>query len=301
MKDFKKAIMPITVFLLGALSVLFGVLSIENSTVSLITERKGVWNFLLIFSICLLSSLVYLLEYYQKEKTRKIFILLLGTLFFVFLFIYFYGRLKQSVNLSSVEDLRAFIAAKGQSAVWLFILVQFAQVTLIPIPSTITTGAGYALFGLWKGTIYAFIGSMLGSVLAFAIGKVLGYRAAAWIVGKETLDGWLKKLQGKDKLLLTFMFIMPFFPDDILCIIAGLSSMSTQFFVTMMLPVRFISIFTTCLTLSGKLIPFRSWGIAVWGVLFAVVIAVTLILWKRGTKLQEVFLRWFQKRKKDDK
>ncbi|MBR2616657.1 MAG: hypothetical protein IKC56_00270, partial [Clostridia bacterium] len=76
---------------------------------------------------------------------------------------------------------------------------------------------------------------------------------------------------------------------------------STQFFVAMMIPVRLITIFVTCLTLSGKLIPFRSWGIAVWGGLFAVIIAVTIILWKKGTKLQEVFLGWFQKRKKDDK
>ncbi len=301
MQELKKAITPLIILFFGVCSIIFGVLAIEITDVKAVVLYQKIWFFLLIFFITALCGLTFLFFSFGKEKTYKLLLLSLGFVFLSFLSFYGYERLKQTVNFTSVEDLRAFIAAKGSAAVWLYIALQFAQVTFIPIPSTITTGVGYALFGLWKGTLYAFIGSMLGSVLAFGIGRVCGYRAAKWIVGQETLDGWLNKVKGKDKLLLTFMFVMPLFPDDILCLVAGLSTMSTSYFVGIMIPVRLVTIFVTCLTLGGKLIPFRSWGIVIWGILLLVLIAVTFFCWKKGTKMQEVLLKWVKKGKRDDK
>ena len=65
------------------------------------------------------------------------------------------------------------------------------SVYLCPIPGSVAVAAGVALFGPLKCAIYSFIGIILGSVVAFAIGRWVGYKAVKWIVGEDTLKKWL--------------------------------------------------------------------------------------------------------------
>ena len=109
---------------------------------------------------------------------------------------------------------------------------------------------------------------MAGSVVAFALGRWVGYKAVCWVVGKDDLDKWLKKLKGKDYLLLSIMFLLPLFPDDVLCFIAGLSSMTWGYYLIMITVTRLISVSVTSFSL--QLIPFTTW----WGIMIWVIIAV---------------------------
>ena len=97
-----------------------------------------------------------------------------------------------------LRDAKQFEEYLERSGSWmsvLFVLLQFAQVVLLPIPSTVTVVAGAALFGPLVGSLYSLLGIMIGSLVAFLIGRYAGYRVVAWIVGQETLDKWLKKNQ----------------------------------------------------------------------------------------------------------
>ena len=117
-------------------------------------------------------------------------------------------------RIDSVEDLQALIDSRGSFwAPIIFIVLQMLQVFLLPLPGVLTVGAGVLLFGAWETCLYSYIGIVLGSLIAFAVGRVIGYRAAAWLVGRESLDKWLQKVKGKDRRLLTVMFILPIFPD----------------------------------------------------------------------------------------
>ena len=87
---------------------------------------------------------------------------------------------------------------------------------------------------------------LLGWPLKVTISGTTGFTWKFYWVGKENLDKALKAVKGKDKAILTFMFLFPFFPDDILCFVSGLSSMSTGFFIIMITITRFISIFISC-------------------------------------------------------
>ena len=109
-------------------------------------------------------------------------------------------------KLTSIDALRDYIAGFGATAVLIFILFQFLQVVILPIPGSVSVGVGVALFGPLRCSIFSFIGIFLGSVVAFAIGKIIGYKAVCWIVGKDDLDKWLEKVKGKDYLLLSIMF-----------------------------------------------------------------------------------------------
>ena len=145
---------------------------------------------------------------------------------------------------------------------------------------------GVALFGPFQATLYSLLGIILGSYTAFFIGRKFGNKAATWLVGEDTLLRWQKKLKGKDNLVLTIMFLLPMFPDDVLCIVAGLSSMSTRYFLGMITIARVIAIVTTCY--SVNIIPLNTWwGILIWVGLLAVFTLAFILIYKNMDKLQK--------------
>lgn len=186
---------------------------------------------------------------------------------------------------SDAESIRAYLERAGIWMPLLYVLLQFLQVVVLPIPSLVSTVAGIALFGAFWTMVYSFIGIMAGSVLAFVIGRKWGKRAVGWIIGNATLSKWQDKLKGKDNLVLTAMFILPLFPDDILCFVAGLSSMTTKYFLWMIAFSRILAIGCTCY--SVRLIPFNTWwGLALWGIIACFFIFAFVLVYKNMDKLQ---------------
>ena len=115
-----------------------------------------------------------------------------------------------------MKNEQAFQAYIQRAGVWMplvYTLFQFLQVVVLPVPSIVSTLAGVALFGAFKATVFSLIGIITGSLVAFVIGRKLGNKAVSWLVGEDTLEKWQKKLKGKDNLVLTLMFFLPFFPD----------------------------------------------------------------------------------------
>lgn len=187
-------------------------------------------------------------------------------------------------KINSIQGLRDYIAEFGNWAVFLYILFSFLQVVILPVPGSITVAAGVALFGPLRCAIYSFIGIVSGSIVAFAIGRWIGYKAVKWIVGKEALDKWLDKLKNKDYLILSIMFLLPMFPDDVLCFIAGLSSMTWIYFLIMIVITRLISVFTTAYSVG--LIPFNTWwGITVWVIIAAIIILAFWLVCKYSDEI----------------
>lgn len=173
-------------------------------------------------------------------------------------------------SITSITALRDYISKFGNKAVVLYVLFCFLQVVVLPVPGSVTVAAGVALFGAFRCSVYSFIGIIAGSLVAFAIGRWIGYKAVRWIVGQDTLDKWLEKLKGKDYLILSIMFLLPLFPDDVLCFVAGLSSMSWIFFIVMILITRLISVVSTAY--SFGFIPFNTWwGITIWAVIALII------------------------------
>ncbi len=192
--------------------------------------------------------------------------------------------------LQSAESLQAYLERTGVWMPILYVLLQFLQVVILPIPSVVSTVAGVALFGALRATAYSLIGILLGSFLAFFIGRKLGDPAVSWLVGKETLRKWRRKMKGKDNLFLTLMFALPLFPDDILCFLAGLSTMPTGYFILMITICRFCAVAATCYSID--FIPFNTWwGIVLWGIFLAIIILVFVLVYRNLDKLQKIFKR----------
>ena len=201
-------------------------------------------------------------------------------------------------RIDSIEELRAIIDSTGIWAPIVFIILQAVQVFLLPLPGVLTVGVGVAMFGELETCLYSYIGILLGSFIAFWIGRVIGYKAAAWLVGKDSLDKWLEKVKGKDRMILSAMFVLPLFPDDILCFVSGLSTMTWRYFIIMQLIARAISVVTTSYSVGGSIIPYTTWwGILIWILIGAAIIALFIVLYKKGDKIERWFFNLFKAKK----
>jgi uncharacterized membrane protein YdjX (TVP38/TMEM64 family) len=266
-------------FILTAYAFLFKSLPfIEQNYKLLISVTFGI--------ICLLLLGFMVLYLMNKKSLYRLLLCILIFLDISAVIFYFMCSTGIITKITSVQALRDYIAEFGNMAVFLYILFCFLQVVVLPVPGSVAVAAGVALFGAFKCSIYSFIGIVSGSIVAFIIGRCVGYNAVKWIVGKETLDKWLSKLKGKDYLILSLMFLLPMFPDDVLCFVAGLSSMTFIYFIIMIFITRLISVFTTAYSLI--LIPFNCWwGILIWIVIFALVVTAFYLVCKYSDKIDK--------------
>lgn len=210
-------------------------------------------------------------------------------------------------NVSTVASLKQFINDTGVYSVLIFVLIQFLQVVAVPIPGAITVGAGNILFGPLWGGILSLIGIVFGTVTAFIIGRKFGYKLVVWIAGEETVNKWLSKLKNKDKVMFTMIFLLPFFPDDLLCFVAGLTSMSLLFFTCMAIVTRIITITATSAFM--EFLKYLLLTRSLTGYILLLLIGIALLFIfiltvKYGDKWQTYFEnkfdRIFKKKNKDD-
>lgn len=289
----------ILIFLLGAAGVIFTVLFLDTFKDGFLYDYKGIVEGFAIGLITICTVLTYIFR-----EIRKDFIYKCCYLVIVFIAIALIGLYLLSVfgfwdKITSVEEFREYIESFGGTAVFIFIMIQFAQVVVLPIPSFITVGASVLCFGPFLGAVYSFIGSFIGSAVAFGIGRIFGYKVASWLVGQDNLDKAVQSVKGKDRAVLTFMFLFPFFPDDILCFVAGLSSMSWVFFIVMIFITRAISIFTATFSMNNSIIPYDTWwGLLLWGAVLAVTVFMTVWIYKKGDKIETFFRRKFLSKNK---
>ena len=98
------------------------------------------------------------------------------------------------------------------------------------------------------------------------------------------------------------MFLFPFFPDDLLCMIAGILPISLVGFLLIQLVTRATSIITTLLVLSGDIIPFNQIGITIILVICLILTIAFYICYKKSDNINNCFVsivnKFFKKNKK---
>jgi uncharacterized membrane protein YdjX (TVP38/TMEM64 family) len=87
-------------------------------------------------------------------------------------------------QLLTADKLGQFLDMAGFWAPLAFITVYAAGVCLF-VPGTLITGLGAAIFGAYWGFVWVWIGAMLGSSVAFFIGRTLGRDFAASLIGNK--------------------------------------------------------------------------------------------------------------------
>lgn len=284
------------------LTIIVSILSIALAVVTLSIEWDQTWwikwGIALYFIIVSNVLLVAYFKNYQKTYKLCITLQIVGyVVVAVYVICYFNGWLSY---LEDPEKIREMIQSVGIWGILIFFLIQFAQVLFAPIPSMATTLVGVAIYGPLVASLVSIVGVLLGSFLAFFLGRVFGRKIVEWIAGVEQTKKYCDILNKKGKYLLILMFLFPVFPDDILCLVAGVTSMSFRFFFFASLFTRPIGIFVTAYFGSGQLIPYSGWGLYVWPILIILLIVVFVLCWKYQDKFEQYFINKFSKIKKQE-
>lgn len=146
--------------------------------------------------------------------------------------------IKSNPNIFAVGGpFQSFLHLIGIWGPLIFILIQIIQVIYPFIPGGLTCIVGHALFGPLYGFIFNFTGIFLGSILAFLLARRYGESFAKAFVSQETYDKYIPYLDKGNYFdwFLATAFILPGFPDDFLCMVAGLSKMSLKRFIVITL------------------------------------------------------------------
>jgi len=134
--------------------------------------------------------------------------------------------------------MRALVEQAGPWAPLVFMALQFLQVLCSPIPGNVTTLVGGMVFGFAKTLIFSVIAVTLGGLAAFGLSRKFGLKLANRWMGEEKVRHYQQVVEGRQTSALFIMFLMPFFPDDLLCFVAGLTDISWKRFTVLSLTTR---------------------------------------------------------------
>jgi uncharacterized membrane protein YdjX (TVP38/TMEM64 family) len=182
---------------------------------------------------------------------------------------------------------RGWVEGFGAWAPAIIFALELGQVLLAPIPGQAIEAVSGYLFGPWLGVLYAFAGLALGSLLAFWLARRFGRPLAVRLAGEAAVARLDELAERGGSLFFFLIWLFPFVPDDLACLAAGLTPMSTGRFLVLMVVGRLPGIvFSVWVGASlGNV------GLVWWAVLFVALALVAFLVWRKGEALQQAMLR----------
>lgn len=245
--------------------------------------------------VVLVTITVAVLHYINKETLCKSLFSINGFIAFILLILVTLNVSGIFENFSDVEKIKTLILDSKSLGIIIYFFTIVFQVVVLPIPALLFYLAGTAIYGPLYAFIISYLATIVGSFIAYFIGKGLGRKVVYWCVGKSTALKYEKMLGSKGYMLFAIMQLLPFFPDDVLCMLAGLISMKFSVFSLIIFLIRPIYILLACFLGTGNLIPFSGWGIPVWISAFLLMGALFVLYCKHQTKIENYFIKKFKK------
>lgn len=189
------------------------------------------------------------------------------------------------------KRMASFLDSLGPWSVFVFILLQIAQVVAAPIPGEVTGFLGGYLFGKFFGVVLSTIGLTLGSYIAFTLARTFGRPLIEKFVPRSTMQRFDYLLHHKAVFLVFLLFLIPGFPKDWLCYILGLGHLTPTAFLVIGGTGRLFG--TILLTLGGSYLRHHQY-IRFW-ILVGIGISVVIVALAYRDKLDRVFRFWHLK------
>ena len=169
--------------------------------------------------------------------TRKIITILpiLGLCVLIYIFWHFHSL----GNHHSEELVKKILNKMGPWAPLGFIIFQMIQVFAPILPGGLSILIGALLFGNILGIIYSYIGGVIGEIIGFEIVRKIGNGLLPYIFSPRVYNKY-EKIANEQSVnmekILIITLIVPFLPDDIACLVSGLSKMKfSHYFIIILL------------------------------------------------------------------
>lgn len=165
----------------------------------------------------------------QQNAFRKQWHVGAGVLLLVILLtaIWQFTPLGESLNKENVQSVAEMI--KQQPLAPLLILLVFAVCSLLAVPVSLLIIATVFTFGPWLGSAYAIIGSLLGGLMGFFVGHLLGRGGVSRLAGNR-INRLSRRLGKQGLLAIITVRIIPVAPFTVINMVAGASHIKLRDF-----------------------------------------------------------------------
>ncbi len=186
------------------------------------------------------------------------------------------------------EIIHGWLTASGIWAPVILVFLQALQIVLFVIPGEVTQIAAGWMFGFSWGSVLAIMGAVLGSAAAFGLARRFGLPLVHRLAGPQAVakfDGLMESPKFIGSIF--FLFLIPGIPKDILCYVAGLSSLKFFPFLIISTIARLPGILGS--SLMGKALFQGDWR------LLAIVAGGALLLFGVGWLFREAIFKFIER------
>ncbi len=170
----------------------------------------------------------------DKDTLQKVFniINLVGI---IAVFIFLIWSFKAGL-LTDRQAMLTFMAKLGVFAPIVFVLIQFVQTVIPIIPGAVTIPLGVIMFGDIPAFFLNLTPIFLASIVNFYLAKQYGWTLVRKLIGEQNYQKAIEWVQNQNKFqtFLIWGLILPFLPADVICYVAGLTSLSYRRFIAVL-------------------------------------------------------------------
>ena len=156
------------------------------------------------------------------------------------------------------------------------------ETVIAPIPGTLVPIIIGALYGIWPGILYAWVGNMIGSVIAFWIARKLGRPVVKKIISEEKIQKYDHYLHRR-RIMIWVAYFIPLLPLDILSFVIGLSQIRFRFFMGV-IAVGFTGNLLILTLFGERLISATGWEKAMWIFITIIFLVAAIIIERMSSK-----------------
>ena len=168
--------------------------------------------------------------------------------------------------ISDQETVSAYLQGFGIWGPLVLFALMVAQVFVAVIPGhalMVTAGYVYGMTGLFVIIISTILGSQIAFFIARQYGRDLIYKLAS----PQIIERWDGMARNQGIIFYFFSFVLPIFPSDLMCYVAGLGKISPHhFLLANILGRTVVAISITVIGIYGMNPPLWFWIIAIVGI-----------------------------------